>query len=365
MAPSRRALLRAVSLGIVSSVAGCTGDRRSDTGTIRETTTGRTTRETTGSTTGETTAVDYGRTIEFAHRSPALDRGVDDLGTWYCTRVFANEREADELDASSARNVAGRDPAAIRRFVADTDFEESALVAIQAAVESPRYGLAFDFVDEAASPPQIVGRLDRRDREDGEPATSTLLVRVAADFAANPLVTLVDRHAVRSETVLGAETFEPPNERAYATVNVEDESPPHGNLSVPGGALVTTPAAAERFLPDDARFAEFVRATDFDRSYLLAVQLQMGGNAYHLWPTDVRADGPEVSIELRRGFGGPLNAEFANLTLGRIPGAAPERGTATVREYDGHGEFAGTREVSLSDDPGDWSDPTTVPGNRS
>lgn len=357
MPPSRRALLRAVPLGIVAPFAGCAGEERPKS--VATTTTRRTTKTTADETTTDETTIspDYGRAIEFVHRSPVLESGVGDVETWYHARIFSNEREARELDVSNIEDVAGQDLAEARRFVAETDFEETALFAVQAEVESVEYGLEFDFVDEEASPPQVVGHLDSTDREDGDPAISTLLVRVPPQHASNSLVTLVDRIDACTDSICVTETFEPPNEQVYETATIEDlTSAPNENLGVPSGALVTTPDAAEPFTPTNAPFTEFVRATDFEGSYLLAVQMRMGANGYHLWPTEVRTDGSEVSVQLRRGFGGALNAEFTNLTLARIPGEAPERGTATVRKYDGRDEFRGTQTVSLSSDPADWSD---------
>jgi hypothetical protein len=358
-----------VSLGIAASVAGCAGEERPESATTRTTThqTTRTTDETTADSTTDptdetttdeaTTPTDHGRAIEFVHRNPVLASGVGDAETWYYARVFSNEREASELDLSSIGGVAEQDPTALRRFVAETDFEEAALFAVQAEVESVAYGLEFDFVDEEASPPQVVGHLDSSDREDGDPATSTLLVRVPVRHASKLLVTLVDRTDACTESICVTETFDLPNQQVYETATIADlTSPPNENLGVPGGALVTTPDAAERFTRTDAPFADFVRATDLDESYLLAVQLRLGANGYHLWPTDVRTDGSKVAVQLRRGFGGGLNAEFTNLTLARISSDAPESGTATVRKYDGRNEFGGTQAVSLSTDPADWSD---------
>lgn len=353
MPSTRRSILRAVSLGAAASVAGCTGRERP--GSTTETTTPRTTAADRTTSDQPARSFDYGRAFEFAHRSPVLESGVGDAETGYYARLFSNEREAAELDVSGVGDVAGQDPAAVSRFVAETDFREIALFAIQARVESVGNGLEFDFVDGAATPPQVVGHLESSDREGGDRAISTLLVRVPARHASNSLVTLVDRVHPCTESICETLTFEPPNEPVYETVTAEDlTNPPNEKLGVPSGALVTTPDAAEGFVPTDAPFAEFVRATDYDALYLCAVQMRLGANGYRLWPTGVRADGSDASIELRRGFGGGVNAAFTNLTLARIPGEALDRGTATVRKYDGHDEPAGKRTVSLSSDPADW-----------
>lgn len=354
MSPSRRGLLRAVPLGIATALAGCAGEeqpktttnqtRMDQTTTDRETT-GQTTAETTSDQTTETTnetttSSDLGQAIEFAHQNPVLKSGVADRETWYNARVFADERKATELDVSSASLVAGQTPETVREFVAGTDFEETALFALQAEVESPEHGLAFDFVDEGAAPPQVVSNLDHRNHSEDErdSAISTLLVRVSVGLASNSLVTLAERPDVRSERLPVTETFRPPNEEVYESVNVENFStPPNENLGVPSGALVTTTDAAERFTPSDAQFSEFVHATNFEEAFLLGLQTRMGSNARYLWPTAVQSDGAEVSVQLRRGYGGGLNAEVVNFLLARIPrqSKAPERGTTTLRLYNG------------------------------
>lgn len=383
MSPSRRGLLQTVTLGIATTLAGCAGEQSKTTTTrtttdqtlIDRETTGQTTAETTTdqtteTTTETTTSSGLGQAIEFAHRNPVLKSGVADRETWYYARVFADERETTELDVSSASIVAGQTPETVREFVAGTDFEKTALFALQAEVESPEYGLEFDFVDEGATPTQVVGNLDHLDNGDNsdrgederDSAISTLLVRVPSRLASNSLVTLAERPDVRSERLPVTETFRPPNEEVYESVNVEDFStPPNENLGVPSGARVTTADAAEQFTPNNAQFSEFVNATNFEEDFLLGLQTRIGANAYYLWPTAVESDGSEVSVQLRRGYGGALNAEVTNFLLARIPreGKAPERGTATVRQYNGRNGPTSTRTISLSSDPDDWQNSTT------
>ena len=371
MPSSRRALLRAISVGTLGAFAGCAGDERPDPGltvtrtteptrTLERTAAGRarteraTTEPTAERTATATTDANGQRAIEFAHRSPVLDSGVGDTETWYHARVFGDEREAREIDASSLDDgFSGRNRTAVEQFVGDTDFESSALVAVQAAVPSPKYGLAFDFVDRDAAPSQVVAHVEAFDSNGGDSVTSTLFVRVPRVLASGVAVTVADRAGARlSRPQHAVETFTPPNETLYESLN-RTRSP--RELPNASGALVTTPGAAQEFAPTDQSAAEFVRETAFERWSVLAVQTRMPSSGYLMWPRSVEQFESKVAVRVRQqNFGGGLNAEFDHFALFRIPAVSPEYGVVTVRTWTGPERTMRTRTIRVSSDPDEW-----------
>ncbi|WP_135851200.1 hypothetical protein [Halorussus salinus] len=369
MSPSRRALLRTGLLGVASALAGCSGSEETAPRTTRTTTeslpTG-TAPTTTDDRTTETTLPDRtasATAIEFAHRAPAFDSGVTDAGPWYDGHLLGRESDAGRLDASAVPDdVAGQDAETVRQFVAETDFETTALLAVQAEVGSSSHGLDFEFVNRAVWPPRVVAIVRDRDRAGFGSGVSTLLVRVPVADAPRTEVTLVESDLAFGERVgRPVVTFAPPNDVRFESVrvrgrNLSDETV---GLPDPGGALITGPDAASAFAPDGAAAAEFVRATDFDRSYLLAVRSSFDALDY-LWPQAVAQDGGRVVADVRQydpRMG--INAVYSSLTLTRIRASSPpNRGIAVVRRYreERPNAAAETELLGLSADPEEWPD---------
>ncbi|UPV99796.1 hypothetical protein M0R88_14905 [Halorussus gelatinilyticus] len=367
MPPSRRALLRTGLLGVAGALAGCSGREETTTQTTRTTkSTPRTTRHSTDARTtiGETTEATRtanATAVEFVHRAPVFGWGVADAGTWYYGHVLDGEGDADGLDASSVPgDVAGQDPETVRRFVADTDFETTAILAVQAEVESSSHGLDFEFVNRASSPPRVVAFLRDRDRAEFGSGVSTLLVRVPAADASRVETTVVESDfAFDGRERHPVVTFAPPNDTQFESVRVRgrDLREEAVGLPDPGGALITEPDAASAFAGAESVFSEFVRATDFDRSYLLAVRSSFDALDY-FWPQSVVQDGGRVVADVRQydpQIG--INPIYSSVTLTRIRASSPpDRGTAVVRRYREARPNVPveTEIVPLSADPEKW-----------
>ncbi len=310
MSPSRRALLRTGLLGVASTLAGCSGTEETPTRTTRTTTeslpTSTASTATTDDRTAETTRTDRtanATAVEFVHRASAFERGVADVGTWYCGHLLDGEGDARRLDTSAVPDdVDGQDPEAVRQFVAETDFETTALLAVQTEVESSSHGLDFEFVNRAASPPRVVAFVRDRDREEFGSGVSTLLVRVPVADAPRTEVTVVESDLAFDEQVgRPVVTFAPPDDARFESIRIRgrelgDETV---GLPDPGGALITGPDAGRAFASDGAVAAEFVRATDFGRSYLLAVRSSFDALDY-LWPQAVAQDDGRVVADVRQ-----------------------------------------------------------------
>lgn len=327
---------------------------------------GTTTQRAVRPTTDATSTADVERTtdtagdaaaIEFLHRRPAFGRGVSDISGWYYGRILSDEREADRLDPSSARGVAGQDPEAVRRFVAETDFDTAAILAVQAEVDSSARGLEFAFVNRAVSPPRVVAFVGDRDRPDSKPGISTLLVRVPTEVASRLSVTVLESDFAFEGRVRSVVTFSPRRDVRFESVRVRGRDRAGDPLPDPGGALITGAAAAEEFAPREAVFAEFVRGTDFDRSYLLAVRSSFDALDY-VWPQSVVRDGNRVVADVRRyDLRMGMNPVYSSLTLTRIPASSPPvGGTAVVRRYPERrpNTPAEAELVALSADPEEW-----------
>lgn len=376
MSPSRRTLLRAGLLGLAGSLAGCAEDGAEPTQTTpsrrNTTTTASTSRSaTTERTAAETTTAER-RSLEFVHRDAVFDRGVADAETWYAARSLDAERAADELDPSAvAGDVDGQSAHAVERFVARTDFGTTGLVAIQVGVESSAHGLEFGFVNREVSPPRVVAFVGDRDRADTGSGVSTLLVRVPSEDASRLGGTVIKSDQDYEGPVYPVATFESPNDPVYESVRVRGHDRAGDPLPDPGGALVTGPKAAKEFAPEEAVFSEFVRDTDFDRAYLLAVRLSFDALNY-VWPQSVERDGRRVTADVRNhDLRMGLNPVYSSLTLARISAeSAPVRGTARLTRYreDRPNTAVETETVQLSADPADWRPSTTAAttdGNRS
>jgi hypothetical protein len=366
MSPSRRTLLRTGLLGVASALAGCSGSEgtptRTTAGSLPTATASTTT--TTDDRTTETTRADWATNataIEFVHRAPAFDWGVADVGTRYYGHLLDAEGDARRLDTSAVPDdVAGQDSEAVRQFVAETDFETTALLAVQAEVESSSHGLNLEFVNRAVWPPRVVAFVRDRDRGAFGSGVSTLLVRVPVADAPRTEVTVVESDFAFDEQVgHPVVTFSPPNDARFESVrirsrNLRDETV---ELPDPGGALITELDAGRAFAPDGAVTAEFIRATDFDRSSLLAVHSSFDALDY-LWPQSVTQEGTRMVADVRQydpRMG--INAVYSSLTLTRIrASSSPDRGTAVVRRYREKrpNAAAETELLGLSADPEEW-----------
>ncbi|MFC4551894.1 MULTISPECIES: hypothetical protein [Halorussus] len=351
MSPTRRTLLRASAVGLLGAFAGCAGDRDDAEPTSFEASSTKATTATPSHGTATkatrataTTPAAEARAVAFPHRSSVLDSGVQSVDARYHARVFDDRSAARALDVSNARGeIDGRHLDYVDRFVAETDFESSALFVVQAEVPSSEYGLSFDFVDRDAAPPQVVARVRRTDRserggesESSESRTvaSTLLVRVPAAMAFRCIATVVDFAGWhRKGHLQSIRTFAPPSETLFESVRVALGGRWDG-LASPGGTLVTTPADARRFVPENAAFSSFVRETTFERAYLLAVRTSVDSGDY-LWPQSVERVGSRVTAKLRlQAYSTGINSMDDVLTLVRLFDASPPtEGAVTIRRY--------------------------------
>lgn len=366
MPSTRRSVLRAGLLGVVGTLAGCSASTEpTTTETARtpqstQTTTTAETRTTTRRTTMEETTTDESttattgnrpdaRAIEFVHRSPILSPGITDADTDYFVRLLTDDRDLRALDAGNARgDFPEQDVSSIEQFVAETDSYESSLLVVQRRMSSAEYGLAFGFLDRWA-PPRAITRVENRNRRWSDSAVSTLLVRVPASVSRSLTVTAV---GTPGEGFDRSVSFALQNRLLSESVNVG----PIDRLPDPGGALVGTREDAKRLFADEESLPEFVRATDFGRSYLLAVSTHIQSGGGYVWPRSIVQDRGRVAARIwRQGFTGGPSAEFGRLLLARVPGEVPERGTATIHPA---GANLSPDLVRLSSDPAGWPKPS-------
>ncbi|WP_158056961.1 hypothetical protein [Halorussus halophilus] len=376
MSPTRRIFLHSSSLCMLGALAGCPADPEGPKPTTNRTenateTTDQIARTTSSTTTSTSVTTTDRRAVEFAHSSPIFDSGVADADSWYYARVFDGERSVRTFDVSKVRaEMTERQFEMLRQFVGDTDFADHSLYVVQAELPSQEYELRFEFVDRTASPPQVVVSVGHRDGEaesQSSEVTSTLLARVPDSVAPDPAVTLVDDAGARlSDSLHAVETFRPPNQSLLQSVNVHPQSYEQitERMPVPGGALVTSSETATKFVSEDASFASFVRETEFDSSYVLAVQATMPNNNYHAWPQSVEHGPSGVSVHVRQqNFTGGLNVEYTYLVLSRVPDqSTPESGTAKVQTQESDEGALFEKKIPLSASPEKWpnSKPTTT-----
>jgi len=209
----------------------------------------------------------------------------------------------------------------VERFLAETDFHESSVLVVQRRVEAGR-SLGFEFLDRLASPRALL-RVRHRDREQSS-GISTLLLRIPAEAPTSLTVTIVGGAAGGLDRSV---TFGLPNELVSESMNAG----PIDRLGDPSGVILADSEVASRFLPDEDPYSEFVRATTFGRSYLLVLQTHVQSGGGYVWPRSVVRSGERLAVAVwRQGFTGGPSAEFGRLLLARLPGQAPERGTATI-----------------------------------
>lgn len=353
MPSTRRTILRTGLLGVVGTLAGCSGGRtpsETETTSTTSSTSATTSSQTPNGTTTErsTTVTSPPKAMEFAHRNAVLDSGITDTDSDYFARRIGIRQELADLDLTAAReDVPGQDVTAVEEFVETTNLKETTLLVVQMRTPSPEYELDFAFLDSWPTP-QVVVRTrtkSNRGRGESEGAISTLLVRVPARMG-SPSVTVADLAGVRDEPQM-LTTFAPPNALRSEARTVA----PLDGVPTPSAVVTTSQENARRLLPESGVYAEFVDATDFERTYLLAVQTRIRSGGIFAWPTVVaHGDGDAVIGIWQYPFTGGPNAEFDRLLLARIRGDAPERGTATIQRPGRDGGSI----IRFSSDPAEW-----------
>jgi hypothetical protein len=301
-----------------------------------------------------------GRAVTVTHYDRLVDESVRDVSTRYYARVFRDESDAESIDPSNVvDDFPEQDLSQVETFIAETDFEKSALLAVQADVPTPEYELEFDFFNRVGETTQAILHIAASRLEGSKAAVSTALVRVPTDALDALEVGIIDvAGAYASDPLHAVTTFSTPNETRFASLNVGPSNEPvNAKLTVPGGALLTSADVVREFVPDESSYAEFVRETDFDRSYVLAVQTTVRNSGYYAIPQTVEQEGSTVNVSLRQqNFGGGLNAEFVNLLLTRVSSTdPPESGTVTVRTHDADKTVLNEAEFEVSTHPEEWS----------
>lgn len=361
MPSTRRTLLKRGVPCVLGVLAGCTdsdappdrqwteptSERRGQT--IREETTMQT-----------TTKGPAGRAVTLTHYERLVDESIRDVSTQYYARIFQNETEVESIDVSNVANdFPEQDLSRVETFIAETNFEKSALLAVQAEVPAPEYELEFDFFSRIGETTQAILHLAENGLEGSKAAFSTALVRIPASALDSLEVGIIDiADAYASDPLHAVTTFSLPNETRFASLNVGPSSEPvNTELTVPGGALLTNADVAREFVPEGSPYAGFVRETDFNHSYVLAVQTTVRNSGYYAIPQTVEREDGAVSVQLRQqNFGGGLNAEFFNLLLTRISSTdPPESGTVTIRTHDFDETVLDERQFEVSHDPEEWS----------
>ena len=301
-----------------------------------------------------------GCAVTLTHYERLMEASIQDVSTRYYARVFQNETDVKSIDVSNVANdFPDQEISRVETFLAETNFEKSALLAVQAEVPAPKYELEFDVFSRVEGTTQAILHLAESGLEGSKAAVSTALVRVPASAFGTLEVGIIDvAGAYGSDPLHTVTTFSPPNETRFASLNVGPSNEPvNAKLTVPGGALLTSADVVREFVPDGSSYAAFVRETDFDHSYVLAVQTTVRNSGYYAIPQTVEQEGSTVSVSLRQqNFGGGLNAEFVNLLLTRVSSTdPPESGTVTVRTHDADETVLNEEEFEVSTDPEEWS----------
>lgn len=362
MPSTRRAILKRGVPCVLGAIAGCTANDGGSDRHSTELTSARSTQTTRKESTMKTTTKEPGRSaVTLTHRKQLIDESVRNVSTRYYSRIFKDRNSIRSIDISNVRDdFPEQDISPVEQFISGTDLEQTSILAVQSEIPSPNYELEFDFLSRSGGVTQTIARLSEGELEGSEPAVSTMFVKIPTSRADNVEVTLVDVvGAYTSDPLHEVTTFLPPNKTLFESLNVgPSNNPVSQKIGVPGGALLTNPDVASRFASEDKSYSSFIRRTDFDNSYVLAVQATMPNSGYYMIPQTVTSDNDRVTARIRQqNFGGGLNAEFTHLLLTRVPDSSPpENGTATIRTYDFDESLLDKQSIELASTPNEWSD---------
>lgn len=343
-------------------LAGCTASDESSDRQSTKSTSGRYTQTTQNESTMEMTTKGHDRrAVTLTHQKRLVDKSIRDVSTHYYSRVFRDEDGVQSIDISNVRNdFPEQDLSRVERFISETDLEKMSLLAVQAELPSPKYELEFDFFSRLKGRIQTIAHLSEGELEGSKPATSTMLIRVPASDTGNLEISLIDVvGAYTSDPLHTVTTFLPPNETLFESLNVgPSNNPVSQKIGVPGGALLTNSELASQFTPEDSSYIGFIDETEFDDSYILAVQATMPNSGYYMLPQTVKDGNNSTTFHIRQqNFGGGLNAEFTHLLLARIHSTElPKSGMAIVQTHDFDETVLDKQQFKVSNDPDSWSE---------